>query len=114
MAFLSKDFTRLLNSLIDQQIQASGRQTEWFNMSADERASYLAQVGDRLLEMQQSTLSVLAAQHFQMQDNPVSVADQLQTLQQRRKEMDAVPDTPATSAYKQQTSECNKKLPIDE
>ncbi|RXU65576.1 cytotoxin [Pseudomonas protegens] len=102
MAFLSKDFTRLLNSLIDQQIQASGRQSEWFNMSADERASYLAQVGDRLLEMQQSTLSVLAAQHFQMQDNPVSVADQLQTLQQRRKEMDAVPDTPATSAYKQQ------------
>ncbi|MGE7957083.1 TcdA/TcdB pore-forming domain-containing protein [Pseudomonas sp. NPDC089530] len=102
MASMSKDFTRLLNTLIDQQIKAAGRQTEWFNMSAGERAEYVGQVGERLLEMQQSTLSVLAAQHFQMQDNPVSVGDQLQTLQQRRKQMNAIPDTPATSAYKQQ------------
>ncbi|MGR4041689.1 TcdA/TcdB pore-forming domain-containing protein [Pseudomonas sp. 910_21] len=102
MAFMSKDFTRLLNSLIDQQIKTAGRQTEWFNMSADERAAYIGQVGDRLLEMQQSTLSVLAAQHYQMQDNPVSVGDQLQVLQQRRKEMNTIADTPATRAYKQQ------------
>ncbi|MGY1448442.1 TcdA/TcdB pore-forming domain-containing protein [Pseudomonas chlororaphis] len=102
MASMSKDFTRLLNTLIDQQVKAAGRQTEWFNMSADERAAYIAQVGERLLEMQQSTLSVLAAQHYQMQDNPVSVGDQLQTLQQRRKQMNAIPDTPATSAYKLQ------------
>lgn len=102
MAFMSKDFTRLLNSLIDQQIKTAGRQTEWFNMSADERAAYIGQVGERLLEMQQSTLSVLAAQHYQMQDNPVSVGDQLQVLQQRRKEMKAIADTPATIAYKQQ------------
>ncbi|WP_025127307.1 TcdA/TcdB pore-forming domain-containing protein [Pseudomonas sp. PH1b] len=102
MASMSKDFTRLLNSLIDQQIKAAGRQSEWFNMSADERAAYLGEVGERLLDMQQSTLSVLAAQHFQMQDNPVSLGDQLQTLQQRRKEMNAIADTPATSAYKQQ------------
>ena len=64
MAFMSKDFTRLLNTLIDQQIKTAGRQTEWFNMSADERAAYIGQVGERLLEMQQSTLSVLAAQHY--------------------------------------------------
>ena len=102
MASMSKDFTRLLNSLIDQQIKAAGRQSEWFNMSADERAAYIGEVGERLLDMQQSTLSVLAAQHFQMQDNPVSLGDQLQTLQQRRKEMNAIADTPATSAYKQQ------------
>ncbi|MGE8349127.1 MAG: TcdA/TcdB pore-forming domain-containing protein [Pseudomonas protegens] len=102
MAFMSKDFTRLLNTLIDQQIKTAGRQTEWFNMSADERAAYIGQVGERLLEMQQSTLSVLAAQHYQMQDNPVSVGDQLQVLQQRRKEMKAIADTPATIAYKQQ------------
>ncbi|WP_235777391.1 hypothetical protein [Pseudomonas piscis] len=102
MAFMSKDFTRLLNSLVDQQIKASGRQTEWFNMSADERASYIAEVGERLLDMQQSTLSVLAAQHYQMQDNPVSTGDQLKTLQQRREQMNAIADTPATSAYKQQ------------
>ncbi|WP_236185963.1 TcdA/TcdB pore-forming domain-containing protein [Pseudomonas protegens] len=102
MAFMSKDFTRLLNSLIDQQIKTAGRQTEWFNMSADERAAYIGQVGDRLLDMQQSTLSVLAAQHYQMQDNPVSVGDQLQVLQQRRKEMNTIADTPATIAYKQQ------------
>lgn len=102
MAFMSKDFTRLLNSLIDQQIKTAGRQTEWFNMSPDERAEYIGQVGERLLEMQQSTLSVLAAQHYQMQDNPVSVGDQLQVLQQRRKQMDAIADTPATHAYKQQ------------
>ncbi|MCD9568348.1 TcdA/TcdB pore-forming domain-containing protein [Pseudomonas protegens] len=102
MAFMSKDFTRLLNSLIDQQIKTAGRQTEWFNMSADERAAYIGQVGERLLEMQQSTLSVLAAQHYQMQDNPVSVGDQLQVLQQRRKEMNTIADTPATLAYKQQ------------
>ncbi|MGZ0703177.1 TcdA/TcdB pore-forming domain-containing protein [Pseudomonas piscis] len=102
MASMSKDFTRLLNTLIDQKIKVSGRQTEWFNMSADERAAYIAQVGDRLLEMQQSTLSVLAAQHYQMQDNPVSLGDQLQTLTQRRQQMNAIPDTPATSAYKLQ------------
>lgn len=102
MAFMSKDFTRLLNSLVDQHIKASGRQTEWFNMSADERASYIAEVGERLLDMQQSTLSVLAAQHYQMQDNPVSIGDQLKTLQQRREQMNAIADTPATSAYKQQ------------
>ncbi|MGV6957603.1 hypothetical protein [Pseudomonas chlororaphis] len=102
MASMSKDFTRLLNTLIDQQVKAAGRQTEWFNMSAEERAEYIAQVGDRLLEMQQSTLSVLAAQHYQMQDNPVSVGDQLQMLQQRRQQMNAIPDTPATSAYKLQ------------
>ncbi|WP_325984643.1 TcdA/TcdB pore-forming domain-containing protein [Pseudomonas protegens] len=102
MAFMSKDFTRLLNTLIDQQIKTAGRQTEWFNMSADERAAYIGQVGDRLLDMQQSTLSVLAAQHYQMQDNPVSVGDQLQVLQQRRKEMNTIADTPATIAYKQQ------------
>ncbi|ROL62627.1 cytotoxin [Pseudomonas protegens] len=102
MAFMSKDFTRLLNTLIDQQIKTPGRQTEWFNMSADERAAYIGQVGERLLEMQQSTLSVLAAQHYQMQDNPVSVGDQLQVLQQRRNEMNAIADTPATRAYKQQ------------
>ncbi|WP_241190690.1 TcdA/TcdB pore-forming domain-containing protein [Pseudomonas chlororaphis] len=99
---MSKDFTRLFNTLIDQQVKATGRQTEWFNMSADERAAYIAQVGERLLEMQQSTLSVLAAQHYQMQDNPVSVGDQLKTLQQRRQQMNAIPDTPATSAYKLQ------------
>ncbi|MFB4249782.1 TcdA/TcdB pore-forming domain-containing protein [Pseudomonas idahonensis] len=102
MAFMSKDFTRLLNTLIDQQIKTAGRQTEWFHMSADERAEYIGQVGERLLEMQQSTLSVLAAQHYQMQDNPVSVGDQLQVLRQRRKEMKAIADTPATLAYKQQ------------
>ncbi|WP_350303958.1 insecticidal toxin MCF [Photorhabdus viridis] len=102
MAFISKDFTHLLNTLIDRQIKAAGRQTEWFNMSADERADYIRQVDERLQEMQQSTLSVLAAQHFQMQDNPVSVGDQLQTLQQRRQQMNNVPSTPEINAYKQQ------------
>ncbi|WP_036771337.1 TcdA/TcdB pore-forming domain-containing protein, partial [Photorhabdus australis] len=102
MAFISKDFTKLLNTLIDRQIEAAGRQTEWFKMSPDERADYIRQVNERLQEMQQSTLSVLAAQHFQMQDNPVSVSDQLQTLQQRRKQMDDVPGTLAINAYKQQ------------
>ncbi|ERT12535.1 hypothetical protein O185_13710 [Photorhabdus temperata J3] len=102
MAFISKDFTRLLNTLIDQQIKAAGRQTEWFNMSADEHADYIRQVDERLQEIQQSTLSVLAAQHFQMQDNPVSVDNQLQTLQQRRQQMNKVPSTLAINAYKQQ------------
>ncbi|MGS0628383.1 MULTISPECIES: TcdA/TcdB pore-forming domain-containing protein [Photorhabdus] len=102
MAFISGDFTNLLNTLIERQIKAAGRQTEWFNMSPDERADYIRQVNERLQEIQQSTLSVLAAQHFQMQDNPISVGDQLQTLQQRRKQMDNVPGTPAVNAYKQQ------------
>ncbi|WP_391527916.1 insecticidal toxin MCF [Photorhabdus akhurstii] len=102
MASISKDFTNLLNTLIDGQIGAAGRQTEWFNMSPDERTDYIKQVDERLQEMQQSTLSVLAAQHFQMQDNPVSVDDQLQTLQKRRQQMTDVPGTPAINAYKQQ------------
>ncbi|WP_445493516.1 insecticidal toxin MCF [Photorhabdus sp. SF281] len=102
MTFISKDFTRLLNILIDRQIKTAGRQTEWFNMSADERADYIRQVDERLQEIQQSTLSVLAAQHFQMQDNPISVGDQLQTLQQRRQQMNNVPSTQAINAYKQQ------------
>ncbi len=100
MAYMSNDFKTLLNTLIDKQIKAAGRQTEWFNMSPDERAEYISQVDDRLLEMQQSTLSVLAAQYFQ--ETPDSVSDQLQTLQQRRQEMNAIPDTLATTAYKQQ------------
>ncbi|OWO78865.1 cytotoxin [Photorhabdus luminescens] len=104
MAFIpiSKDFTKLLNTLIERQIKAAGRQTEWFNMSSDERADYIRQVIDRLQEMQQSTLSVLAAQHFQMQDNPISVGDQVQTLQQRRRQMNNVRGTQAVNAYKQQ------------
>lgn len=102
MAFMSKDFLRLLNTLIDRQIKASGRQTEWFNMSAEERAAYIQEVGERLLDMQKSTLSVLAAQHFQMQENPVSVGDHLQVLQQRRLQMKGLPKTPATNAYTRQ------------
>ncbi|WP_283258172.1 hypothetical protein [Photorhabdus luminescens] len=104
MAFIpiSKDFTKLLNTLIERQIKAAGRQTEWFNMSSDERADYIRQVIDRLQEMQQSTLSVLAAQHFQMQDNPISVGDQLQTLQKIRRQMNNVRGTQAVNAYKQQ------------
>ncbi|WP_207626917.1 insecticidal toxin MCF [Photorhabdus stackebrandtii] len=102
MAFISKDFTNLLNTLINRQIKAAGRQTEWFNMSSGEHADYIRQVDERLQEMQQSTLSVLAAQHFQMQDNPVSVGDQLQTLQQRRQQMKGKPSTLAINAYKQQ------------
>ncbi|WP_448511499.1 insecticidal toxin MCF [Photorhabdus laumondii] len=102
MVSISKDFTNLLNTLIDGQIEAASRQTEWFNMRSDERADYIRQVDERLQEMQQSTLSVLAAQHFQMQDSPVSVGDQLQTLQQRRQQMNDVPGTPAINAYKQQ------------
>uniref|UniRef100_UPI0036DC639E insecticidal toxin MCF n=1 Tax=Photorhabdus sp. RM322S TaxID=3342825 RepID=UPI0036DC639E len=98
----NKDFTNLLNILINRQIKEAGRQTEWFNMSPDERTDYIRQVKERLQEIQQSTLSVLAAQHFQMKDNPVSVGDQLQTLQQRRQQMNNVPSTPAINAYKQQ------------
>ncbi|TDB52310.1 TcdA/TcdB pore-forming domain-containing protein [Photorhabdus khanii] len=102
MVYMSKDFKNLLNTLIDRQVKAAGRQTEWFNMAPKERDDYISQVGEQLQEMQQSTLSVLAAQHFQMQDNPVSIDDQLQTLQQRRQQMNSKPDTPASKAYKQQ------------
>ncbi|MEX0446748.1 TcdA/TcdB pore-forming domain-containing protein [Xenorhabdus sp. SGI246] len=102
MVYMSKNFKKLLNTLIDRQIKAAGRQTEWFNMNANERDDYIRQVGEKLQEMQQSTLSVLAAQYFQMQDNPVSIDDQLQTLQQRRQQMNSKPDTPAINAYKQQ------------
>ncbi|MDC9620245.1 TcdA/TcdB pore-forming domain-containing protein [Xenorhabdus sp. XENO-7] len=102
MVYMSKDFKKLLNTLIDRQIEVAGRQTEWFNMNTNARADYIRQVNERLQEMQQSTLNVLAAQHFQMQDNPVSVGDQLQTLQQRRQQMDGKSDTPAIKAYKQQ------------
>ncbi|MBC8944526.1 TcdA/TcdB pore-forming domain-containing protein [Xenorhabdus indica] len=102
MVYMSKDFKKLLNTLIDRQIKAVGRQTEWFSMNANERENYVRQVGEQLQEMQQSTLSVLAAQYFHMQDNPVSIDDQLQTLQQRRQQMNSKPDTPAVNAYKQQ------------
>ncbi|MCC8421433.1 insecticidal toxin MCF [Photorhabdus thracensis] len=102
MALISKDFTRLLNTLIDRQIKTAGRQTEWFNMNGNERTDYIRQVDERLQKIQQSTLSVLAAQYFQMQDNPITVDDQLQTLKQRRQQMKDVPGTPAINAYKQQ------------
>ncbi|WP_237387987.1 TcdA/TcdB pore-forming domain-containing protein [Xenorhabdus sp. Sc-CR9] len=102
MVYMSTKFKKLLNTLIDLQIKEGGRQTEWFNMNASERDDYISQVGERLQEMQQSTLSVLAAQYFQMQDTPSSVSDQLQTLKQRRQQMNAIPNTPAITAYKQQ------------
>ncbi|WP_262947601.1 TcdA/TcdB pore-forming domain-containing protein [Xenorhabdus indica] len=99
---MSKDFEELLNTLIDQQIKAAGRQTEWFDMDTNARADYIKQVNERLQEMQQSTLSVLAAQHFQMQENPVSIEDHLQTLERSRQELDKRPNTPAREAYKLQ------------
>ncbi|WP_241826198.1 TcdA/TcdB pore-forming domain-containing protein [Photorhabdus khanii] len=68
-------------------------------MNSDERAEYISQIDDRLLEMQQSTLNVLAAQC--LQESPISVSDQLQILQQRRQQIDPIPNTP-TMAYKQQ------------
>ncbi|PHM70064.1 cytotoxin L [Xenorhabdus sp. KJ12.1] len=102
MIYMSKDFEELLNTLIDQQIKAAGRQTEWFDMDTNARADYIKQVNERLQEMQQSTLSVLAAQHFQMQENPVSIEDHLQTLERSRQELDKRPNTPAREAYKLQ------------
>ncbi|CAM3309707.1 Conserved protein of unknown function [Xenorhabdus nematophila ATCC 19061] len=102
MVYMSDDFKNLLNTLIDQQVEAAGRQTEWFRMDTKERDIYISQVGEQLQEMQQSTLNVLAAQHFQMQDNPVSIDDHLQTLQQGRQQVDSRPNTPARKAYEQQ------------
>ncbi|WP_256574787.1 TcdA/TcdB pore-forming domain-containing protein [Pseudomonas sp. PA15(2017)] len=57
MASMYKDFTRLLDTLIDRQVKATGRQTEWFDINT---AEHVAQFGERPQETQQSIIGVLS------------------------------------------------------
>ncbi|WP_095190784.1 C80 family cysteine peptidase [Pseudomonas sp. Irchel 3E19] len=102
MANMSNDFKKLLEGLVVKKVNEGGRQSEWFSMDGSELGKYISEVGDRLTEMQQTTLSVLAAQYYQMQENPTSIDSHLQNLKFWRNEMDTMPRTPATNSFKRQ------------
>jgi len=61
---MSNDFKKLLEGLVVKKVNEGGRQSEWFSMDGSELGKYISEVGDRLTEMQQTTLSVLAAQYY--------------------------------------------------
>lgn len=83
----ARDYTRLLNTLIDQRIAAAPRRSPWFHLAPGERADFLAEVDARLLEIQRTTLNVLAAQFYSMADNPRSIDEHLAVLRERRAQL---------------------------
>lgn len=97
----SRSYTRLLNSLVDERIANAPRRSPWFHMNPGERADYLAELDRRLLEIQRTTLSVLAAQYYSMADNPRAIDEHLHLLRQRREQLAAQPATPAQADYRQ-------------
>ncbi len=84
----SRGYTRLLNTLVDQRTAAAPRHSPWFHLDPGERADFLAEVDARLLEIRHTTLNVLAAQYYSMQDNPRSIDEHLALLRQRRAALD--------------------------
>ncbi|OLS62889.1 hypothetical protein [Pseudomonas putida] len=85
----SRDYSRLLNTLIDQRIATAPKRSPWFHLDPGERADYLAEVDARLLEIQRTTLSVLAAQHFSLEDNPQTIDEHLALLRRQREALDS-------------------------
>ncbi|MDU9388998.1 hypothetical protein [Pseudomonas sp. zfem002] len=83
----SRDYTRLLNTLVDQRIAAAPRRSPWFHLNPGERADFLGEVDARLLEIQRTTLSVLAAQCYSMQDNPRDIDEHLRLLRRHREQL---------------------------
>lgn len=98
----SRAYSRLLNSLIDARIARAGRRSPWFHMSSGERADYLAEVERRLLEIQHTTLNVLAAQHFTMAENPRSVDEHLDALNACRERLEREGSSPFATDYRVQ------------
>lgn len=80
----SRDYTRLLNTLIDQRIAAAAKRSPWFHLDPGERADYLAELDTRLLDIQRTTFSILAAQCLSMEDNPRAIDEHLATLRRHR------------------------------
>ena len=80
----TRDYSRHLNSLIDQRIAAAAKRSPWFHLNPGERADYLAELDARLLEIQRTTLSVLAAQWLSMEDNPQAIDEHLALLRRHR------------------------------
>ncbi|WP_095153713.1 hypothetical protein [Pseudomonas sp. Irchel 3E13] len=99
MAHPSRDYTRLLNTLIDHRIAEAGRRSPWFHMTPGERADYLAEVDRRLLEMQRTTLNILAAQYYTTQDKPRAIDEHLDLLRRYRAQLDRQETTPARDDY---------------
>ena len=85
MAQPSRAYTRLLNTLIDERIASAPRRSPWFHLSPDERTLFLAEVDRRLLEIRHTTLNVLAAQRYAMDDQPGSIDEHLEVLRQCRR-----------------------------
>lgn len=92
----SRGYTRLLNTLIDQRMAAAPRRSPWFHLNPGERADFLGEVDARLLEIQRTTLSVLAAQCLSLDDNPRDIDEHLAVLRQRRAQLDS--DSPYRQA----------------
>ncbi|MHA6195628.1 hypothetical protein ACX3YG_14785 [Pseudomonas wadenswilerensis] len=84
----SRGYTRLLNTLVDQRTATAPRRSPWFHLDPGERADFVAEVDARLLEIQHTTLNVLAAQCYAMQDNPRGIDEHLALLRQRRAALD--------------------------
>lgn len=99
---MSTDFNAVMEGIIRNQLATQGRYSEWFNMTPEEQAQYISTVNQRLTEMQQSTLSVLAAQYYEMESNPVSIDEHLQLLKDSMVVAQGRPDTEANRDYRRQ------------
>ncbi|WP_110970075.1 hypothetical protein [Pseudomonas huaxiensis] len=100
MAHPSRDYFRLLNSIIDQRLAVAGLRSSWFHMNSGERADYLAEVDRRLLDIQRTTLSVLAACYYAEQDNPRAIDEHLAVLRRCREHLEQQESTPARDDYR--------------
>ncbi|MBI6952019.1 C80 family cysteine peptidase [Pseudomonas sp. CCOS 191] len=99
---MSTDFNAIMEGIIRNQLATQGRYSEWFSMTPEEQAQYISTVNQRLTEMQQSTLSVLAAQYYEMESNPVSIDEHLQLLKDSMIVAQGRPDTEANRDYRRQ------------
>lgn len=102
MVNISNEFKRFLNKLIEARCKVRTPQSQWFNMGSTEQDHYVTQVSERLQEVERSTLSVLAAQYYEMQSRPESINEHLQILKRHRDTLSTQPDTPAIHLFRQQ------------
>lgn len=99
---MDTDFNTVIEGIIRKKLETEGRHSEWFSLTPEKKAQYISTVNQRLTEMQQSTLSVLAAQYYEMESNPVSIDEHLQLLKQSLVVAQGRPDTEANRDYRRQ------------
>ncbi|MDE1465936.1 YopT-type cysteine protease domain-containing protein, partial [Spartinivicinus poritis] len=93
----------VLNDILERQSQPDGVKTVWYSLDQQDKQAYIQEASKRLLEMQQSTLNILAAQHYQMEGNADSIPQRLENLKALKNQLLRLIDqqgmTPARKKY---------------